>query len=368
MNVLYVYADGEHEMNCSKWNCLIPAKYINKLEGHTANTIHINDWVKNDENSQKLSSEADIIVVERNYFGDTLTIIQYWKVRGKTIIGIFDDAYHIMHPMNPSYRFWNYGEIRGRDREGNEKVVNMNPTPIEQFKWGLKLLKGIQVPSVNLAKDWLTHTDTYFVHNFLDWDKYENIEPMYPHGDDEIIIGWHGSLSHYSSFVESGVLDALRKIGKKYPHVKVLLGGDKRNFDNLEVKNKVFQPYVPEDQFTSLIKSFDIGLAPLSGEYDKRRSWIKVLEYMALQVPWVATDYITYDELKPYGIVTENGYTNWVAALSNAIENIAELKEKAKKEPFEFAKSQSSEIGVRKVTLPLYQQLIDGDYPNILRE
>lgn len=368
MNVLYVYADHEHEMNCSKWNCLIPAKYINKLEGHTANTIHVNEWAKNTDEARKLSHEADIIVVERNYFGDTLTAIQFWKVRGKTVIGIFDDAYHIMHPMNPSYRFWNYGEISIKEENGNIKTVNMKPIPIEQFKWGLKMLKGIQVPSVNLASDWTTHTDTYFVNNYLDWDKYDNIEPMYPHGDEEIIIGWHGSLSHYSSFVESGVLDALRKIGKKYPQVKILLGGDKRNFDNLEVKNKVFQPYVPEEQFTSLIKSFDIGLAPLSGEYDKRRSWIKVLEYMALQVPWVATDYITYAELKEFGIVTENGYNNWVKALTYAIENIKDLKEKAKKEPFEFAESQSSEIGVKNVTLPLYQRLIDGDYPNILRE
>jgi len=295
-------------------------------------------------------------------------MIQYWKVRGKTIIGVFDDAYHIMHPMNPAYRFWNYGEMRGVDKDGNEKVLNMRPIPIEQFKWGLKMLKGIQVPSVNLAKDWLTHTDTYFVHNYLDWEKYENIEPMYPHSDGEILIGWHGSLSHYNSFVESGVLEALRKIGKKYPQVKVLIGGDKRNFDNLEVKNKVFQKFVPEEQFTSLIKSFDIGLAPLSGEYDRRRSWIKVLEYMALQVPWVATDYITYDELRDFGIVTENGYTNWVNALSNAIENIGELKEKAKKEPFEFAKLQTSERGVKNVILPLYEKLINSDYPNILRE
>ena len=368
MNVLYVFADTEHEMNCSKWNCMTPAKAINKLDGHSASLIHVNEWVQGGENAQKLSNEADIIVVERNYFGDTLTAIQYWKVRGKSVMGIFDDGYQIMHPMNPSYRFWNYGEIRGKDKDGNERVVNMTPVPLEQFKWGLKMLKGIQVPSVNLAKDWLTHTDTYFVHNFLDWDKYDGVEPMYPHGEDEILIGWHGSLSHYSSFVESGVLEALRKLCKKYPQVKVLVGGDKRNFDNLEVKNKVFQPYVPEEVFTSLIKSFDIGLAPLSGEYDKRRSWIKVLEYMALQVPWVATNYITYDELKDFGIVTSNGYVNWVEALSYAINNIAELKEKAKGLPFEFAKSQSSDINVRKVTLPLYQRIIEGDYPNILRE
>lgn len=368
MNILYVFADRESEMNCSKWNCLIPAKFINKLEGNKADAIHVSDWVNSTEEAQKLSKEADLIVVERNYFGDTLTAIQYWKVRGKSIMGIFDDAYHIMHPMNVSYRFWNYGEMKGVDKEGKEQTAFMTPVPIEQFKWGLKMLKGIQVPSVNLAKDWLTHTDTYFVHNYLDMEKYKDVTPMYPHGDDEILIGWHGSLSHHNSFTESGVMDALRKISKKYPQVKVLIGGDKRVFDLLEVKNKVFQNFVPEEEFTSIIKSFDIGLAPLSGEYDKRRSWIKVLEYMALQIPWIATDYITYDELKEFGTVTENGYSAWASALANTIDNIADYKERAKGEPYEFVLKQSAEINVRKVTLPLYQRVIDSKYPDILRE
>jgi glycosyltransferase involved in cell wall biosynthesis len=359
LNVVFVYADSPQEWNCSFWNCLVPAKAINKIEGYNATAIYINEFVSNTEVAQKVCSEADIIVVERNYFGDTLTIMQFWKVRGKTILCIFDDAYDIIHPHNVSFDFWTKGEVKVKDQEGNEGVGYMNPLPIVQFKWGLRIAKGIQVPSVHLASDWSKYNKTHYVHNYLDVDRYANVEPLYPH--DEIVIGWCGSLSHHASFTDSGIVYGIKKIGKKYPKVRFLIGGDKRVFDMLEVENKVFQPFVPEDKFTSLIKTLDIGLAPLAGEYDKRRSWIKVLEYMALKIPWVASDYPTYSELKDFGVMTENGGKNWEYAISDAIEKHAEYKERANTINHDFAMTQTSDANIEK-TLALYKEIIEEPY------
>lgn len=295
-------------------------------------------------------------------FGDTLTVIQYWKVRGKTILAIFDDAYDIMHPQNVSHKFWNYGEVQLKNENGETKTIYMNPKPLEQFKWGLRMVKGIQVPSVNLAKDWSKYNKTKYIHNYLDIEKYMNIEPLFPKNKDEIVIGWCGSLSHFSSFSDSGVAEALRKISKEYPQVKVLISGDRRIFDLLEVKNKVFQSYVPADKWTSLLASLDIGLAPLSGGYDKRRSWIKALEYIALKIPYIATAYPTYDEMHDYGLMTDNGYANWTSALREMIDNYPKYKEIASTKGYEFALSQSSDANIEKVTLDWYQEMIDTPY------
>ena len=363
MKVLYVYADSPQEWNCSQHNCIVPAKSVNKTGIHTADTIHINDFVSNTEQSQKLCSEADIIIIERNFFGDTLTMIQFWKVRGKTIIAIFDDAYDLMHPKNVSHDFWNLGELKFADKDGKEQISYMNPKPLVQFVWGLKMVKAVQVPSVNLAKDWGKYNQTYYIHNYLDMDNYLNAEPLYPHPKDEIVIGWAGSMSHFASFSESGLMVALRKIGKKYPKVKFLFGGDKRIFDLVEVSNKIFQPHVPDDKWTSLLKTLDIGLAPLWGEYDKRRSWLKPLEYLAVKVPVAGTDIITYDDLKEHINVTENGSSNWFNLLSEMIENYPKYKEKAETTSFEFALQQSSYIKIPEVAIPLYQRLIDSPYP-----
>jgi hypothetical protein len=332
---------------------------------HTATAIFINDFVQNSQETQKICNEADIIVVERNYFGDTLTVMQYWKVRNKPLVAIFDDAYDIMHPQNVSYNFWTHGELRFKDKEGNEGTSYMRPKPIEQFKWGLQMVKGVQVPSVNLAKDWSKYNNTYFVHNFLDMDKYLDVEPLYPHPKDEIWIGWCGSMSHFASFNDSGVVQGLRKIARKYPQVKVLISGDRRVFDLLDVKEdrKQFQTFVPREQWASLLKTLDIGLCPLAGEYDKRRSWIKAMEYLAVKVPFIATNYITYDEFHDYGLMTENGYKGWELSLEKMIDEYPKYKEIAETTGFEFAKSQSSYIKVKEVTLPLYEKLIDDPYP-----
>lgn len=359
MNIAFFFADSPTEYNCSRWNCEIPHKAINKTGEHTSTMLHINEFVKNTEEAQKACIEADIIIVERNYFGDCLTMMQFWKVRGKTVMAIFDDAYDIMHQHNPSYNFWNFGEVHGKDGEGKDVTMHMNPLPLEQFKWALRIVKGIQVPSVNLARDWSKYGTTYHVHNYLEMDDYLNVEPLIPH--EGIVIGWCGSMSHFSSFSDSGVADALRKISKRHPDVKFLIGGDKRVFDLLEVNNKVYQEYVPASKWTSLLKTIDIGLAPLSGEYDKRRSWIKGLEYMALKIPWVGTNYLTYSELSKYATMTENGYKNWETALEDSLEHHKENKEKAETEGFDFACSQSSDKNIKK-TISLYKDIIKTPY------
>jgi glycosyltransferase involved in cell wall biosynthesis len=303
-------------------------------------------------------------MVERNYFGDTITVMQYWKVRNKAIGAIFDDAYDIMHPQNISYNFWTHGELKYKEsQDGPEKTAYMKPPPIEQFKWGLQMVKGVQVPSVNLAKDWSKYNNTYYVHNFLDMDKYMDVKPLYSHPEDEIVVGWCGSMSHYASFNDSGVIQGLRKISRKYPNVRVLISGDRRLFDLLDVKNKVFQPFVPAAQWGPLLKTLDIGLCPLAGEYDKRRSWIKALEYMALKIPWIATKYPTYDELHDFGLMTDNGYKNWEESLMQMIEEYPKWKNIAETSGYEYALEQSSEKNIEKVTLALYEKLIDEPYP-----
>jgi hypothetical protein len=362
LKILYVYADTPGEWNCSRWNCIQPTNAINRTKNHTAEALYIQEFIQNTPNAQRLCAEADIIVVERNFFHDTLTMIQFWKVRGKTLIAIWDDAYDIMHPQNPSYEFWTNGQLRAKNEKGEEAMITMNPLPIEQMKWGLRMVKGIQVPSEYLAKDWGRYTTAYYVHNFLEIKEYMDVQPLHPHPEDELWIGWCGSLSHHSSFTDSGLLDALRKVSKRYPKVKFLISGEKRVFDMLETKNKIFQPFVPAEQWTSLLKSLDIGLAPLSGEYDKRRSWIKALEYMALKIPWIASEYPTYNDLHEYGFLVKNGYVNWEHAIEDMIDNYPTYKKLAENEAYEFAVSQSLDNNIEKVTLKLYEKIINTPY------
>ena len=400
---LGIYADNPQEMNCSIHNIMAPFNAINRTGTHTAKYIHMSQWISNNEETQKLCSEADAIIVERNFFGDALTMISYWKVRGKTIIAIFDDAYQIIHPKNVSYNFWKYGETKyiesnittrimnmmvdpgnleawaGLDNPTKNEIANqvfqflsakvpniekisyMKPLPLEQFAWGMQMVKGIEVVSQALADDWSHLNNTYLIHNYLEPGRYDNVEPLFPH--EGIWLGWSGSLSHVDSFESSGLLKAYQRIIKKYDNVNLFLTGDKRVFDLVDVPDgrKIHSPFVHAEQYPALMKSIDIYTIPLFGEYDKRRSQIKPLECCALQIPWIATNFPNYNHLASNGIFTENGSQNWEEAITEMIENYPKHKERVAEEPYQFSKTQYLDDHIQE-RIDLYQKLANEPY------
>ena len=352
------------EFNCSFHNCINPSVAINKTGVHTSKCIHVNDFIKNTPEVQQLCKDADIIMVERNLFSDTLTMMMYWKVRGKAIGVIFDDAYRKLNKDNPAYSFWEFGEIKHQDISGEVSTIKINPPPKVQLEWGVHMSKGLQTVSQALCDDWAEWNDTYLIHNHLAMDRYRNVtQPLFPHSKDEIWIGWTGSLSHRYSFEWSGIMMAYRKICRKYPNVKILITGDKKIYDELDISNKkkMFCAFVPSEQYPALIKSLDICAIPLAGEYDKRRSQIKPLECLALRVPFIASNYPNYNHLAEYGKFTENGKENWEDAISEVIDNIAVYREKAEDVGFKFALTQDIDLHVQE-RIDLYQKLIEKPY------
>jgi len=360
LDIVMVFADSPGELNCSIHNILNPAKAINKLEGHHADTFFINDFNTNTEAVQKACEKADIIVIERNLFGDALVMEMFWWVRNKTIAVIFDDAYHVIEPENVAHGFWHESQIMTKNEDNTLNTLTVVPKTLTQLRRGVRTAKGMIAPSKVLTDDWMAYTKTYRTHNYLDLNRYpEDTKPLFPH--DDIVIGWCGSMSHVSSFTDSGVLPALTYVGRKYPNVRIMCGGDKRVYDkiNLPEGKKFFSPFVPEEQWASLLKSIDIGLAPLSSEFDKRRSWIKALEYMIMKTPWIATNFETYHELGEYGVLVENGVDNWKKALVDMIENIEDARKLANGKAYEFALEQTYEKNIHKL-LDVYQQIISS--------
>lgn len=363
MNVLYVYADSKKEFNCSRWNCWIPATAINKAGEHKASVIYIDDFIKNSDEIFRVGTAADIIVVERNLYGEMLVMMEFWRVRGKPIVTVFDDAYDLLVHKNRAFDFWIKDTVYYTDKEtGKEKPTSLKVPALTQFKWGLQKSKAIHMPSQALVDDWKKYNQNAFhVHNYLDWDRYVNAKPLYPKKKDEIIIGWNGGASHYRSFTESGIIPQIRRALKNYKNVRFLVSGDRRIYYELQLdeKRKIYQPHVPSEQWESLIATLDLAIVPLGDEFDKRRSWIKPLEYMAVKVPWIASNFPPYQELKDYGTLVEN--SNWEEAICNALDNLTELKEKSSDIGYKFAESQSSDNNIGK-TMDLYQKIIDMPY------
>lgn len=362
MKILYCKADQPGEANCSKYLCEEPTVAINKAGTHSANCIHINEFIQNNETTQNLVSEADIIILERNLFNDALTLMQYWKVRGKNFAICFDDGYSVIHPKNVSYDFWTKGELHEPDANGNMQTGYINPLPLTQMGWAISMSKGLQTVTQAIVDDWAHCNDGYVIQHHLVTERYKNATPLFPH-DGKIWVAWSGSMSHVDSFESSGVLPAFERISKRYKNVVIFIAGDKRVYDiiNLPQGKKIYAPYVPLEQYPNLLKSIDIFAIPLAGEYDKRRSQIKPVEAGIVEVPTLCTDYPNYQHLKPYHHMTQNGTENWDERLSDMIENLPKYREYAHEVTLPHSQSQDINLHVQE-RIDLYQKLIEKPY------
>lgn len=336
-NISYVFADKPQELNTSIFRCVIPGRALAK-QGYGVSLIPIQLFQEATEDAKKALEQAHIIVVERNFIGDVLTQMAYWAVRAKIIIGNFDDAYHCIEESNISYPYWHDG-MANFVENGEKKSVQIFPHPMFQFQLGLKMTHAMTLPSKELMKHYGNLSPAYYVANFFEMEHYLD-KPKDKR--DYITIGWGGSVSHLQSFKNSGVMQALKNVSEVRDNVRLVICGDDRIFNQIElpVEKKIFQPYVPHNEWGGIVATkFDIGVAPLAGEYDNFRSYIKPLEYMITKTPLVATAGPAYQDIAEYGTFIENGADSWTEALLQKVDNLEKENELAAGKPYEFGLS-----------------------------
>ncbi len=351
MKIVYIYADSKEEWNSSEWRCAIPYRAINRTGRHQAFLVDIESFAHHSPQADEICQAADILIVERNLFGPVLSAIQYWKARDKVVLADFDDAYHLMHPSNLNYSFWSEG-VR---RDNGQKV---EPPPLTQFKWGLRLVHAATTPSRRLADDWRAYAETIYVPNYIDLNLYQNTQTQ---EHDSIIIGWGGSISHYQSFVDSGVIPALQRLCRARPQVRVMLcGNDWRIAQQMNIpEDQLIQVrWVPHNRWSTVLAQFDIGLAPLCGEYDQRRSWIKVLEYMVMKIPWIASEGPPYEEFRSFGWLVQNTAQAWQRVLFDVVDHLEQYQKEAAGEAYLAALGKSIDENIDR-TLSQYATIYE---------
>jgi len=296
---------------------LTPSDALNRSNGYHCKLIHV-DTFKDYLNPavQDIVIPADILTVQRNLVtAEIFDAIQYWQGMGKPIAIDLDDAYHILPWSNPAHKFW---------------IERENSDALNLLEHGLSICDGLIAPNRLLLSDWAHVTRGYYLQNFAEKTWWENLPTRKSlkkkrNWNKKIVIGWGGSVSHYDSWMGSGAMEAAEQIAKEYSNVLwMICGNDDRIFKFLPVpkRQKFMQPGVPPNEWPTIIKHFDIGVAPLFGPYDQRRSWIKGLEYLLAGVPWVATQGEPYKDLAQFGTLIENSPDIWYDTLRNKINNL----------------------------------------------
>lgn len=357
MNILYIYADSKTEWNCSEWRCAIPGRAIEIYTEHKAKMMSINDFIMGE--ARRFLGWVNIIVLQRLAVGNTVHEMIFWKAMGIPIVVDLDDAYHLMTDDNSAYHYWIMGELKNKKEDSKEEtIIHLKESPYKNLEWAIKLIDGVTSPSQIILDHWKNITRTYLVPNYIELKSY--ITKPQDETDGAINIGWLGGTTHWPSFKNSGVLYALKRVVEENSHINIIIGGgDYRVFNHIMAgdNRKSLAKWVEFKEYPNLLSQVDIGIAPLSGMYDDCRSWIKVLEFIAIGKPWVASDRPPYREFAPYGKLVKNVAVDWYKALSYTVKNYAELSGIALSN-MKVAQTYDIEANVGKI-VDTYQHIID---------
>lgn len=257
--------------------------------GYKSTIIHVQDWMSNNVRCKLACNDADVIIIQRVLLNESLRVAEYWMKRGKRVLVSFDDAYHLIGPENAAYKFWGDGVVDVQT-SGGKYERKLEPHPVDQFINNLQKITGGITPGKVLADDYSKYAPVIHLPNYLETHRYDHWVAN-PVKGSKLTIGWGGSLSHLTSFSHSGVEKAIHQFLASHKDWQFGLVGDNRLIKQLGLPDDQmwFRHYVMFFDWPKILSSFDIGLAPLAMPYDQRRSRLKVMEYIAMGIPFVAT-------------------------------------------------------------------------------
>ncbi len=355
MVITYIYSNCLTDQLRVQLRCRNLVDAINRTGSHSANLLDINSFAQNTVDAQLMCAGSDILVIYRYLYGPILNALQYWKARDKRVIVDFDQAVNFMTADKPEYSFWFHGvPLEGWIAKDDTPI---DPSPLEQFKWGLNMVDAATVSSTRLVDDWSQFTNIYQIPDYINTYQYPVLDKTH---ENEVWIGLGDSVN-YDSLMKSGLLAAMEYVCQKQPEVKLILcnleKGSDMKFDIDPAQIKIYYPRSFEEWVTILLK-LDIGLAPIYGNYDVRLSTAKLLEFMISKTPWIASEQLTFHELLQYGQWVKNTPDAWKNAILSTIDQLDVYQKKASKEPFLFAISQDVSANIDKV-LKIYSSIIN---------
>ncbi len=311
---------------------------------HSAQLVVINpeNEYGNIENIKFL--DADVIILNSELVSNHFRMIQKWKANGKLVFVDF---------CNPVW----FEEMTQTECLSDKKLSytrelfcsKAGQSKFQVFKSGIRLADAIICNSRRMVEDWIEKPSVYYLPDFLPLDEYL-IHRSEPH--DGITIGLKLLNNGYEKLLETGLFTAIEAIGKERPESRFLFCGDLaqvyRKID-LQPGQKIIIPFTDMDDWQKVLSTVDLGLIPFAGAIDERIGWFDALEYMAMKIPWVASENIALSELRQYGWLVQNHSRIWERVILDMIGNISSYKADTASEPYLFAIGQGIEEYIEKL-------------------
>ncbi len=351
MNIVYVYFDHPIDHVSFQWYCAIPANAINRTQRHTARLLSMKDFVENSPVAEKLCGQADIIIIHRRLIGKVLSVIQKWKAQDKLIYLYLDFSVDYLVEEMSEYKFWYLGETACQNGDCLFGKDLIDPRPNEQLSWGLRLIDGVISSSERLADDFSHSVKSNYLPGFIEVDHYLNQTRSRHPG---LLIGLGGDQNLLPGFRNSGVLEALGNVINKRNDVGVVVfGGDQRIYDAIQapLSQKFLWPLINYEEWPRYLSKIDIGLAPACGDFDLRRGYERILEYMIMKIPWIGSDTPGYRKFSSYGWLVPNSVQSWEQVILEMVDHLEDYRIEASGEPYLFALSKDVDENINKILM-----------------
>lgn len=301
---LFISSDNpaRGEVNTSLFRIAIPGTYLSRA-GHDIrlqNVPPISHEMYGEVDQVDLEDVPEVVLVERTITPERVKMLRL--AGAKRLVATFDDNYAMLPEDSPAKPWWRKHLAGWLEALGQVDLVI--------------------VPSQQLVQDFGKYCRAIqLVPNYHDPELWAVERPA----SDHKVIGWGGSMEHQQSWQRSGIIPALKKALERHLdwqlHVHGLAAGQLLRMAGVPF---VQVPWCNLGYWAAYVRGFDIGLAPLHGEYDARRSNLKVLEYGLAGVPYLASRAAPYLEpMNPGGLLIDRP-SLWADALERLMDDQAQ--------------------------------------------
>lgn len=258
----------------------------------------------------RIPSDANVIVFQRithKYLADAINIIRRRKV---SVVVDMDDDLSAIHPANPAFMAMHptYGVNKEHSWHNAQRACDN--------------ASFVTVSTDALMKRYVRHGRGMVLHNCVP-QRYLDVEHA-----DSTVIGWGGSVHSHP--------DDLQTVGVGVENVmnettfRVVGPGDRvRQVLGLSREPEITGVRDMHEEWPVELARLGIGIAPLADTtFNSAKSHLKLLEYSALGVPWVASPRVEYRRFHELGagILAEKP-RQWTTQLRRLVRDDALRKE-----------------------------------------
>jgi glycosyltransferase involved in cell wall biosynthesis len=290
----------------SIYRALIPAEALRK-KGHDVRVVRHDAMTRV---PMEQFTDREVVHVFRRHDKVAAKFVDGLRARG---IGVVYDNDDDLRLAPEESAFFKQHRASGIQRYFREQVAIMRrahlittTTQTLAERWGEEVDRPIEVIPNFLG-------DQHFVRTSRD--------------SDGLVVGWVAGKEHIADSRRLHISETLRRVMDKRPEVRVVTMGVRLDLDPSRYTH---HEHIPLHKLGEHVRKWDLGIAPLADiPMSYARSDVKVKEYSALGVPWLASARGPYVDLKAKNgglLVEDDGWEHALLELVSSKWKRAQLR------------------------------------------